>query len=155
MTRFSICFGPRPVALLVVVLSPLVMGACQSMSPESGRLPAVEVSGVYLDEIETACDEVFYAEGYHHAVQSGRTRGYERTGSNLQELAYGSWFDRRVLERVLIHIRNLGADSYVLECEPLIVNRAGSNLEQKRHRSGMKRGTYQRLLARIKDRLEN
>lgn len=137
------------------LLSAVTLMSCQSMtlSPDAENLPVVEVRGAYPSEIASACDEVFNSEGFRLAAIEGGSRTYEKSGSWMQEAAYGSWLSKGVAERLQVEIRNLGADSHVIECEPLLVSHAGTQIEDARGVPKWKRGKYQKMLDQINDRL--
>ena len=59
--------------------------------------------------------------------------------------------ETKVVERLSVHIRELGADSFEVECEPFVVSRPDHYMEESRKINRMKVGKYQKMLDAVKE----
>ena len=67
-------------------------------------------------------------------------------------LAWGGLYsDDEMVERLNIYIRELGVDSFEVECQPYLVSNVGRHMEEARKISRMKSKKYQRLLEEVKE----
>ncbi|MFT5404251.1 MAG: hypothetical protein ACI9DF_003094, partial [Verrucomicrobiales bacterium] len=118
--------GKLPRLGLLLGLS-LVFTQCQTLTLDmrkAGTMPHTEIEGAYLQEVIDACSEVFAESEYRFLRRKGSRFLYEKDGSTIDFLKWGGFSsDTKVVERLNIYIRELGSDSFELECEPFIVSR--------------------------------
>lgn len=137
----------------------LMLTQCQTLTLDmrkSGTLPRIELEGVMFHEIEEACTEVFGAEDFRKAGVRGTRLLYERPGSTMDFLTWGGLrTDEKILVRLAIHMRQLGADAFEVECQPFIVTSAGGHMEAARKISRLSSGKYQKLMDQVKERVTN
>ncbi len=131
------------------------LAGCSTLSldmEKSGTLPTVEIEGVFFEEIVDACNEVLPQHGYEFVRQRGTRLMYEKRASTMDYLAWGGWStnEDELIERLSVNLREMGADSFELECQPYFVTDAGGHMEEARKISRMKRGKFQRLLEEVK-----
>ncbi|HRT10777.1 MAG TPA: hypothetical protein P5233_20525 [Candidatus Paceibacterota bacterium] len=145
----------RVLAGLLAVSLAVFLGGCSS--PEKGSsngFASVTIRGNTPGQISEAAIAVFTEAGYT-VVVPGRTRlVFEKQGSSMNNLAYGSWLgDTPVWIRVRASVVPAGEATYRLECRAWMVRDHGANLEEEVKVSSLARGTYQKLLDEVARRL--
>jgi hypothetical protein len=152
------CALNKPTGVLRWVLAGCLAWALAGCSsPEQGSssgFAAVTIKGNTPGQISEAAIAVFTEAGYR-VVVPGRTRlVFEKEGSSMNNLAYGSWMDETpVWVRVRASILPAGEATHRLECRAWMVRDHGSRLEDEVKVSPMARGTYQKLLEEVARRL--
>lgn len=145
----------RPIVLFLFSGLTVFLMQCQSMTldmQKSGTLPTVDIQGVYLAEIEGAFKDVLTEHDYRFVSSSGPRLVYEKPASTMDFLAWGGLYsDDEMVERLSIYIRELGVDSFEVECQPYLVSNVGRHMEETRKISRMKSKKYQRLLNEVRD----
>jgi hypothetical protein len=133
----------------------LVLAGCQTTSPTGEKVTAfVTVEGRSLQEIRLATIEVFQAKGFQVGKTAKRDLVFERVGSTLSSVVYGSWMDPKVWVRVKIHIEETKPELNVVEGTVFYVqNRGDSILEEEGHAYSKSKQPLQEILAQVKARL--
>ncbi len=131
------------------------LAGCSTLSLDmetSGTVPEVEIEGAFFEEIVDGCHEVLPKEGYKFVGQRGSCVIFEKRASTMDYLAWGGWStsEDELVERLRLNVREVGSDSFQLECQPFFVTDAGGHMEEARKISRLKSGKFQRLLEDVK-----
>lgn len=150
-------------ALSIAILagSFLAGWGCSSFSGSiASGFASVEISGHTYDEIAAATIRVFEKKGYIlEDMEDGLV--FIKEGSERDQLAYGSNLSNGmpVMNRVKVHIIDLGEGTSRLECTAYIVqNKSGFHeheIRLRRPRSGPYREMLQLVAASFTTRVEN
>ena len=143
--------------LLALSLCTIAGPGCHSTKPksEAERFAFVELHGNTPGQISEAACEVFRAHGYTVARANRTQMVFEKKGSALNNLAYGSWLgDNPVFVRVKAAIVPIGEATWRLQCEGFTVQDHGSANEEELRISNLRAHTYQKLLEEVAQRLK-
>ena len=140
-----------------VMLAGLMIGGagCSSLSqPQSSSFASVAVSGATSGEIQAAVVAVFGEAGYLQARNEGDVMVFEREGSRLDHIAYGSSIgDAPVWSRVRASIVPFAGGSLRLQCQAYVVRDYGAgHMEEEIRLLPLRAGPYQKLLERVAER---
>lgn len=140
--------------LLAACLAWALAGCSSPEQGSSSGFAAVTIKGNTPGQISEAAIAVFTEAGYA-VVVPGRTRlVFEKEGSSMNNLAYGSWMgETPVWVRVRASVVPAGEATHRLECRAWMVRDHGSHLEEEVKASPMARGAYQKLLEEVARRL--
>jgi len=131
----------------------LFLAGCQTPPPAGqGSLAWVEIDGRTSAEIRQATVEVFKENGYHLKTNSIVAATFEKPGSTMNNLAYGGW-DSGVTIRLIVHVSVQNNDTHLLHCEAFMVRDAGDRSVEDAQPIHFRRGPYQELLNRVKEKL--
>jgi hypothetical protein len=137
----------------LVIVSILVFSGCRSSSGSSG-FASVEIRGHTTDEIRQTAVAVFREDGYALSSANGSRLVFERNGSSLNRMAYGS-YGNDVMLRVRLETEWVTAGSYRLNCEAWMVRHAGDRiLEDEQELARVRRAPFQKLLDETARRLK-
>ena len=132
-----------------------ILTQCQTLTLDmrkAGTLPQTEIEGAYVQEVIDACTEVFGENDYRFVRRRGPRFLYEKEGTMMDVLKWGGFSsETKVVERLSVHIRELGADSFEVECEPFIVSRPDDYMEESRKINRLKVGKYQKMLDAVRE----
>ena len=143
-----------PLCLMIVVLALSGAGCRTTDSSSPARFASVIISGNTPGQIRDAAVEVFGENGYREATTDPAGMVFEKEGSSMNNLAYGSWLgDSRVWIRVKAGVTTTGERRSLLECSAFLVRDIGSAAEEELPVRGMHRGQYQKLLDQVASRL--
>ncbi len=144
-------------ALLALGLGAFVGGGCRSTpEPEAGGFASVLIGGNTPGQIGAMAIDMFNAHGYL-AVESGQTHlVFEKKGSSLSNLAYGSWLgDTPVWMRVKVAIVPVAEATFRLQCQAYRVQDRGGALEEEVKIGRLHSHPYQKLLEEVAGRFRN
>jgi hypothetical protein len=121
--------------------------------PAAARFASVELQGHTPREIAAAAIDVFRDQGYRLAHKSTFGLVFEQQGSNLNNLAYGSWIgDQPVWQRVTVDVIALSEGRYRVQCHVVLVrDRSGPTEEELNVR--FRSGPFQKMMDEIARRL--
>jgi len=130
---------------LLAVLLGVVSSGCYSMKGSS-RFASVEIHGRSNQQILQTTAAVFRDDGYFLRSAVGDELIFERAGSSLNQVAYGSWGSGVTL-RVRTQVVPLGHDSTLLQCQASMVRNAGDRiLEDEQWLGSFRSAPFQSLL---------
>jgi hypothetical protein len=129
---------------------------CQTASPTGAPVMAfLQVEGHSVSEIRVAALQVFPTNGYQVKSAFGRDLVFERQASNLSSVTFGSWANPVVWLRIKLHIEELRAGVYILECNIYRVQNRGDNILEEESRAYEKsKKALRELLLQVKAKLE-
>jgi len=155
--RFA--YGPCHLAggLLGILLLILAGSGCQSTSqnrPFASSLASVTVRDRITEHIRQVTMDVFKENQFQVGYAGPEKLVFEKPGSFMNELAYGSWMDSEVWIRVKLYISRFGDNSHVVACDAFVVRDRGQPaFEEEIKLSKVRRGPYRKMLKEIRDRL--
>ena len=138
--------------LAVAVLAAcLLLGGCATTSPTGDKVAAtVTVEGASLEQIRTAAFDVFQQQAFLIRTAHGRDLVFERQGSKLAGLAYGSWMNHNVWMRLRLRIEEIKPGTNVVSLKTFRVEDHGDPvLEEEREVSGSNKRICRDLLAQV------
>jgi hypothetical protein len=140
--------------LALLGLAALCLAGCRtSEQPESARYASVVIHGNTPGQIATITDQVFHEHGFRVVESELPELVFEKRGSGLNEMAYGSWVgERRIWLRAKVRIVPLGEMKYRVECQAYFVSDIGGPTEEELS-SRPRRGPYQKMLEEVGHRL--
>jgi hypothetical protein len=144
-------------ASLLLSLAWLVAG-CKSTPPgPSASLAFIEIQGKTSLEIARTVSEVFKEANYvsvRPPANRDMTFIFEKQGTTGDLLMYGDWSPNAPWYRVKLSIRTLDPQTELVECDVYrVVGHGDARFEEETKLSRFKKGTYQDLLNRVKERL--
>jgi hypothetical protein len=141
------------------VLAPALLvlfAGCQSFnSPPTNNLASVTITDRTMPQIASAIQTVF-ATHYFRGGQTGPYEfTYERPGSRLNNLAYGSYmFDEKVTVRMKVKVQPVYGSQFLLSCNAALVEDAGDPIFQDTHHvRWLRKWPYEQLLKDIRTQL--
>jgi hypothetical protein len=149
--------GGNPVKFLVpfaLCVGAGLLAGCHTAEPPGGSyFASVEIRGNTPGQISEAAAEVFQAEGYEVATGGPTHMVFERKASGMNNFAYGNWLDTAVWERVKASVVPVSEATFRLQCQAYLLRDRGGTTEEEIKLSGMRSGTYQKLLDKVAKRL--
>lgn len=140
--------------LLAVCFGALATSGCRSAAKqEPARFASVEIVGQPHERVRDVTAEVFHEHGYLVTRNGWASLVFEREGSSMNNLAYGTWMAGRVWVRVKAAIFDVSARQCRLQCEAFIVQNRGEALEEEIRIKKMHNRPYQELLDEVAKRL--
>jgi hypothetical protein len=131
----------------------LVSTGCQNLNtPPANSLASVTITNRTMLQISNAIQDVFVAH-YFAGGQTGPAEfTYERPGSRMNNLAYGSYmFDEKVTIRVKVMVQPLSNNQFNLSCQAALVEDAGDPVFQDSHQVRfLRKWPYEQLLRDIR-----
>lgn len=116
---------------------------------------AVQIRGNTPGQITQMVTEVFQEHGYTQGSKRAGALVFEKPGSKLSNLAYGSWLgETPVWVRVKLSIIPSGEQQYTLRCQAYRVQDKGSSTEEELKIGKMGNGPYQKLLEEVASRFK-
>lgn len=142
---------------LLIILT-FIGFACKSPhGPDTDSLAFVEIKGKTALEIARTISEVFREAHYAPARPAANHKMmlmFEKEGTTGDMLFYGDWSSKKPWYRVKLNIKSLDAETQLVECDAYRVLEHGDpRFEEERQLSRLKKGHYQDLLNRVKERL--
>lgn len=140
---------------LTLALSGIGCKSSGEKPPRSASLVSLPIHGSDAITIRNATLAVFTEQLFESLYVGESKLVFEKRGSFMKDLAYGSWMNSAVWIRVKIDITKYGATSHLLECDPFAVSgRNDSFFEEERRLTRLSKGTYKDLLREVKRRVE-
>ena len=133
-------------------LGVMLAEGCHSTAPAAAKPPAgvVVIPGNTPGQIHLVTTQVFIEHGYHVAREELRNMEFEKVGTHMNDLAYGSWLnDTPVCVRVKVAIVSLGEEAYGLTCHAFLVRDIGGTTEEEIALGGMRSHQFQKLLEEV------
>jgi hypothetical protein len=143
-------------ALLALGLSTLLNSGCRSTPKSKAHgFASVIINGNTPGQISAVAAEVFRAHGYK-AAEVGRTAlVFEKKGTSLSNLAYGSWLgDTPIWERVKVTIVPVAEMAFRLQCQAYRVQDKGGAIEEEVKIGSLHAHPYQKLLEEVAARFQ-
>lgn len=142
---------------LMAVILALGGPGCRTAHPETPKtdsLASVVIYGADPLDIRRAAREVFLEEQFMQALTNATLMTFEKRGSVLQDITYGSFLNNESWIRAKLTIKPLEENQHWLECRVFMVRNYGESFfEEERKVSRFKRGHYQDLLEEIRLRV--
>jgi hypothetical protein len=111
---------------------------------------SITITGHTLAEVEAAIHAVFSEDRFRLIEDTPRGKIYDRTGSRMTDIAYGSVIDDSVVERARVLIHDEGTNRHRVECNVSIVTGKGSSFyENEDEVLKLFGGKYRRLLRQV------
>jgi hypothetical protein len=148
--------------MAVVLAGAALVGAilagpgCRSTPAEDGEGTAsVTITNRSVAEIRDAALATFTADGYSTVSEGATHLVFEKKGSGMTQFLYGDFVGGAVWIRVRTEIMKLSASTDRLQCEAFRVEDYGDRLMEREHAISKSRSsTYQKLLDKVKQRLQ-
>jgi hypothetical protein len=128
---------------------------CASLSqPASASFASVIISGSTSEEIQTVTRSVFGDAGYKLASSVGDAMVFEREGSRMDHIAYGSAIaNTPVWNRVRVSLVPFVSGTLRLQCQAYMVRDYGAGpMEEELKLLPIRAGPYQQLLESVAKR---
>ena len=152
--RSFVPFGPGLLLRLAVVpLLALGVAGCQSFnSPPENNLASVTIINHTLPQIAGAIQTVFDTHYFQGGQTGPNTFTYQRPGSRMNNLAYGSYFfDEKVTVRVVVNVQPVDGGRFLLTCNASLIEDEGDPVFQDTHHvRTLRKWPYEQLLNDIK-----
>ncbi len=150
--------GPRLIrgcgTALAMLLCWASVGCHTTKEEEAGTLASVVLHGNTPGQISQATCAVFQAHGYRVAEAGPTKLTFEKKGSGMNNLAYGSWMkDDPVWVRVRAFIEPAGEMTFRLFCRAWVVTDKGSAMEEEIKVRHSHHRPYDALLNEVAERL--
>ncbi len=142
--------------LLALAAALLLVAGCQSFtSPPANGLASVTITNRSLPQITAAIQEVFNTHYFEGGPMTPTTFRFERPGSRMNNLAYGSaMFNEKVTIRVDLQLELLPPDQAVLSCRAAMIEDASDPVFQEKYPvRSLRKWPYEDLLKDIKQQL--
>ena len=142
-------------AVFALLLSCVAVAGCHS-TPEAqeGILSSVVLRGNTPGQIAQVTTEVFRKHDYEVSEAGLNRLMFEKKGSAMNSLAYGSWFpDEPVWVRVRASIVPTGEQTFRLQCSGWLVKDRGGATEEEIKIRHMHHRPYDELLGEVAARL--
>jgi hypothetical protein len=155
--RSSKSFEPANLLWLAAIpLSIVLATGCQSFnSPPSNNLASVTITNHSMPQIASAIQTVFETHYFTGGQTGPNTFTYQRPGSRMNNLAYGSYFfDEKVTVRVVVNVQPVYGGRFLLSCNASLIEDEGDPVFQDTHHVRMlRKWPYEQLLNDIKAQL--
>ena len=142
---------------LLIFLAWVGLGCKTTQGPPTDSLAFVEIKGKTPLEIARAISDVFHEANYIPARPAANHKMilmFEKEGNTGDMLMYGDWSGKKPWYRVKLNIKTLNAETQLIECDAYRVTEHGDpRFEEEKSLSRLKKGVYQDLLNRVRDRL--
>lgn len=143
--------------LALLVLLPVLTPGCQSARRDGPGAHAhawVKVTTTDITLVRQTIKEVFTLD-YYKPHEEGMSRMvYDKPGSRMDSITYGSFFEKDVWVRVKINIRPYLNDAYVIEATAYAVRHHGDSFfEEENKLMRVRRKPFQKLLDQVEERL--
>ena len=130
---------------------------CSSTNPEvpkTDSLAALVIYGADNQDIRQAARSVFLEDQFLQAETNATLMTFEKRGSIMQDITYGSFMNNEAWIRAKLTIEPLDDDKHLLECGVFVVRNHGESFfEEESKVNRFKRGHYQDLLEKIRVRV--
>jgi hypothetical protein len=143
-------------AVVAVCLYALLVSGCSSTGDKnSSAFASALVHARTHEDVRNTTALVFREHGYQ-VIQNGYAKQvFEKEGSTLEKLSYGSLMDRTAWMRVKVSLYDVSSDTYRLECQAFAVRGKGEALEEEVKMTKLTRSPYQEILKEVAKRLGN
>src|SRR5882724_3886073 len=142
---------------LLMFLASIGFGCKSPNAPATDSLASIAIKGKTPLEIARAISEVFKEAHYVAARPAANHKMmlmFEKEGSTGDMVVYGDWSSNKPWYRVKLNIKSLDAETQLVECDAYRVTEHGDpRFEEEKRLTRFKKGAYQDLLNRVKDRL--
>jgi len=137
----------RLAALLAACLGLLLSAGCSSTGKtNSAGFASVVVQARTHDQVRNTTALVFREHGYQVMQNGWAKQVFEKEGTTMEKLAYGSLMDGTAWMRVKVSLYDVAADTYRLECQAFAVRGRGEALEEEVKLTKLSRGSYVDIL---------
>lgn len=150
MKRFNL---PTLLPAVAVAACLLFASGCASTG-EFGDRTVVVIYNQKPERIIGATTEAFVSQGFVRTYDSDAEAVFERKGSTMQNLAYGSWMEGSIWERATLTIEPYGKGASLLEAKvERISNKNDDFFTDKKQMSKRARKPFQEMLDQIAEKL--
>jgi hypothetical protein len=133
----------------------LLLTGCETRPDyANARKASVLIKGSTLRQIKNVTEEVFQEERYSLVHSERDKMVFEKGGSKMDNLAYGTWMEGTVYIRVKLLLLANKDGSVTVESTSWVVQDHGTSVEQEFPRHGMKPAPFQKLLDEVAHRLD-
>ncbi len=145
-------------AAAATLLGTILSGCHTTNNPEVAEAAAdatasVQIRGNTPGQIAEVATEVFEKHGYIRAGKRSYPLVFEKRGSKLSNLAYGSWTsDTPIWVRVKVSVLPAGEQTYLLQAIAYYVRDRGSSTEEELKVNRVSSWPYQKVLDEIAKR---
>lgn len=132
----------------------LLVTGCHSTNQSASSFASTTITGNTPGQIRDAAVRVFQEDGYQAKRVDPDALLFEKEGSRMDEIAYGNWLgDIPVWVRVKASIVSAGEMTHRLQCQAFMVRDRGTGAEEEVALRTMHRGSYQKLMDKVAQRL--
>jgi len=129
---------------------------CHLGKPNSASFASVEIKDSTPEKIIAATVAVFQEDGYTTVSAAPGGFVFAEEGSRMNKFAYGDWVGGgSVYVRVRGEIVPLSGGVYRLQCTAYMVQDYGTMMEDEQRLANIRSRPWQRLLNKVKDRLQS
>ncbi len=123
------------------------------MSNGLSRPVQVVIENRSADEVQAVVLDVFEEDSYEVMLSRPGRMIFEKSGSRMDEVAYGSWLHGETALRVEVTIRPHEGVSQLVEAEGRVIRAAGSYFEDETPQFGQRQTRFRKLLEEVARRL--
>lgn len=157
-TEFSRFWISAPVCLRqlgsVLFAASALLGLTACRSPGGGHASVV-ISGQSIDKIRITTAAVFNEAGYALTTSTASEMTFQKLGGRGQEILYGSWESKGVMDRVRVRFEPGANSDYQLIATAYSVRDAGDSVfEEENRKLVLSAGSYRKLLNEVKKQVE-
>ena len=144
---------PQAALALVLTLAP----GCQSTGepkPDSNSHAWVIVPSANLELVHSAIESVFKEEFYETVRTELTQLVFEKPGSVMDGVAYGSWLQNSVWVRIKVGVKPYLTDSFLIESDVYMVRHRGDSFfEEETKAIRFKKKPFREQLEKVKKRI--
>lgn len=144
--------------LLCVMSCFLCLSACQSLrEPGSSSLAHVRITGADSERVLDKAAQVFTEAGFVQTRRYPGERTFERPGSRMDNIKYGTWESRSVIMRARVKTRQMGDGLLLVQCDVDVVaipDNGNPHRQDENPVLGGYRSEYQKLLDSVQSDLQ-
>lgn len=126
---------------------------CQTASDGSSRQARVVIENRSADEVQAVVLDVFEQNSYEVMLSRPGRMIFEKSGSRMDEVAYGSWLHGETALRVEVTIRPHEGVSQLVEAKGRLIRAAGTYFEDETPQFLQRQARYRKLLDEVARRL--
>jgi hypothetical protein len=146
--------GWRLAAVLAAGLGVFLSAGCSSTGKKDPPgFASVSVHASTHDQVRDTTALIFREHGYLVTQNGWAKQVFEKEGTAMNKLAYGSWMEGGAWMRVKVSLYDVSADTYRLECQAFAVRGRGEALEEEVKLTRFQRRQYQDILDEVAKRL--
>jgi hypothetical protein len=140
--------------LLLALCLGAAAGCKTSDKSVTASFASVVITGSTPGQIRNVAVQVFDDNGYKVAQRDPRKMVFEKEGTRMENLAYGTWLnDKPVYIRVKASVVSAGEKSFCLQCMAYMVQDINTSTEEEIAVKHYNRKPYQKLLDDVAKRL--
>ncbi len=156
MTFISTTIRWRWLPLLLLPVLLVMLAGCQNFNkPPDNNLASITVTNRTLAQVSTAVRTVFESHYFKGGPAGTGLFIYERPGSRMNNLAYGSYFfEEKVTVKVTVNVEPIYGGQFLVSCDAKLIEDAGDPVfKDSHHVRELQKWPYQQLLNDIKTQL--